>query len=32
MGKGKVLEFDFISKLKNKYFNCCWVDLKVHEG
>jgi ABC-type multidrug transport system ATPase subunit len=32
MGKGKVLEFDFISKLKSKYFSCCWVTFRIAQG
>jgi hypothetical protein len=27
MNKGEVMEFDYIYKLKNKYYNCFWLDL-----
>lgn len=29
MGKGQVLEFDYISNLRSKYFECSWVDLQI---
>jgi len=29
MSKGTVIEFDYICKLKSKYFTCCWVDVKL---
>lgn len=29
MGKGEVLEFDYISSLRSKYFECSWVDLEI---
>ena len=32
MGKGKVLEYDYISRLKSKYFSCCWIDVRVNQG
>ena len=28
-GKGGVLEFDYISSLRSKYFECSWVDLEI---
>jgi ABC-type multidrug transport system ATPase subunit len=30
MSKGAVIEFDYISRLKSKYFNCCWVDVRLN--
>lgn len=27
MRKGEVLEFDYIYKLKEKYYNCYWIDM-----
>lgn len=29
MGKGQVLEFDYISNLRSKYFECSWIDLQI---
>ena len=31
MSKGKMLEFEYISALRSKHFDCCWVDIEMAE-
>lgn len=31
MGKGRVLEFDYIGKMRSRHFDCCWVQIHLKE-
>lgn len=32
MSKGKILEFDYISALRSRHFDCCWVEIEMAES